>query len=65
VYVRVPQGRHNAQPGWAIGLKSFISAPRELVPFRRRPINKQRESCSAKLASKHSTSYIVKSEAIR
>ena len=50
----VERGRHNAQPGWAIGLKSFISAPRELVPLRRQPINNQPESCSAKLASKHS-----------
>ena len=58
----VERGRHNAQPGWAIGLKSFISAPRELVPLRRQPINKQPESCSAKLASKHSTSYIVKKQ---
>src|SRR5260370_31910636 len=58
----VERGRHDAQPGWAIALKSFISAPRELVPLRRQPINKQPESCSAKLASNQSTSYIVKKQ---
>ena len=32
------------------------------MPIRRQPINKQPESCSAKLSSKHSTSYIVKEQ---